>query len=145
MNLPPPRIQGDVSLESTIKNRRTVRSFNPQRLTLEQFSQLLWAAYGITDDRGFKRAPASGGALYPMDIYAVVGENGVDGLQAAVYHYEPRDHAVLLLSEGDLRADVARASLGQMWMAGPPLNLVITAEYPPLNIPGSPADMVKGV
>ncbi len=130
MNLPPPRIEGNVSLETTIKNRRTIRSFIPQQLTLEQFSQLLWAAYGTTDDKGFKRAAASGGALYPMDIYAVVGENGVEGLQAGIYHYGPRDHRVLLVSEGDLRADVARACLGQMWMARPPLNLIITAEYP---------------
>ena len=129
MNLPQPRIEGEVSLERTIKDRRTIRSFTKDALTLEQFSQLLWAAYGITDDRGSKRAAASGGALYPMDIYGVVGENGVEGLQAGIYHYEPMGHTVLLLLEGDLRQDLARASLGQMWMARPPLTLVISAEY----------------
>lgn len=129
MNLPQPRIEGEVSLERTIKDRRTIRSFTKDALTLEQFSQLLWAAYGITDDRGSKRAAASAGALYPMDIYGVVGENGVEGLQAGIYHYEPMGHTVLLLLEGDLRQDLARASLGQMWMARPPLNLVISAEY----------------
>ncbi len=129
MNLPQPRIEGEVSLERTIKDRRTIRSFTKDALTLEQFSQLLWAAHGITDDRGSKRAAASAGALYPMDIYGVVGENGVEGLQAGIYNYEPMGHTVLLLLEGDLRQDLARASLGQMWMARPPLNLVISAEY----------------
>lgn len=129
MDLPKPRTDGEVSLERTIKNRRTIRSFSTDTLTLEQLSQMLWAAYGITDDGGFRRAAASGGALYPMDIYAVVGENTVIGLQAGVYHYEPGSHSIMLVSEGDLRKDVARASLGQMWMAKPALSLVITAEY----------------
>lgn len=129
MRLPEPHRDGKVSLERAIKARRTIRSFTSRQLTLEQLSQLLWAAYGITDDRGFRRSAASGGALYPVDIYVVAGEEGVAGLEAGLYHYEPRDHRVSLVLEGDLREDVARASLGQMWMARPPLSIVITAEY----------------
>jgi SagB-type dehydrogenase family enzyme len=34
-----------------------------------------------------------------------------------------------LITEGDLRKDVARSSLSQMWMAKAPINLVITSEY----------------
>jgi SagB-type dehydrogenase family enzyme len=129
MELPQPRFEGDASLEKAIKKRRTVRSFARDPLGLEQLSQLLWAGQGITEDRGFKRAAPSGGALYPMDIYAVVGEGGVQGLQAGVYHYEPQGHAVVRLTGEDLRDALARAALGQMWMAKAPLNLVITAEY----------------
>ena len=129
MELPQPRLEGDVSLEKAVKKRRTVRSFARDPLGLEQLSQLLWAAQGITEDKGFKRAAPSGGALYPMDIYAVVGEGGVQSLQAGVYHYEPGGHAVVRLTDEDLRAAPASAALGQMWMAGAPLNLVITAEY----------------
>ena len=129
MDLPNAQKDGTVSLEKTIKVRRTIRSFTSQQLTLEQFSQLLWAAYGITEDRGYKRAAASGGACYPMDIYALVGEAGIKGMDAGIYHYEPMGHRVSLVSEGDLREEVARASLGQMWMATPPLSLIICAEY----------------
>lgn len=134
MKLPKPATKGEVSLERTIKNRRTIRSFTPRQLKLEQCSQLFWAAQGITGDRGFKRAAPSAGALYPMDIYAVVGEDSVEGLKAGVYHYEPGDHAISLVSEGDLRNDVASASLYQMWMAKAPLNFVITAEYDRITI-----------
>lgn len=129
MNLPYPRIEGDVSLERAIKNRRTIRSFNYERLTLEEFSQLLWAGQGITEDRGYKRAAPSGGALYPVDIYAVVRRNGIEGIKSGIYHYEPRGHAVFMITEGDLINEVARAALSQMWMAMAPLNLVVTAEY----------------
>ena len=129
MNLPEPILKGDVSVEEAIKHRRTVRSYRPNPLTLEQLSQILWAAQGITEDRGYKRAAPSAGALYPMDIYAIVGDDGVKGLKAGIYHYEPHKHAASLIMEGDFRKDVARTSLSQMWMARAPVNLVITSEY----------------
>jgi SagB-type dehydrogenase family enzyme len=58
-----------------------------------------------------------------------VGEEGIEEMDAGIYHYEPMGHSVSLVSEGDLREEVARASLGQMWMATPPLSLVVCAEY----------------
>ena len=119
MKLPTPKFDGETSLEKAIKDRRTVRSFTPDHLTLEQLSQLTWAAQGITADRGYLRAAASAGALYPIDLYAVVGENIVEGIGAGVYHYEPKGHSITLVIEGDLRNEVARASLSQMWMSMP--------------------------
>ena len=129
MNLPKPSLKGEVSVEQAIKHRRTIRAYQSKPLTMEQLSQIFWAAQGITEDRGYKRSAPSGGALYPMDIYAVVGENGVKGLQAGIYHYDPHKHAALLITEGDFRKDVAETALSQMWMARAPLNLVITSEY----------------
>jgi len=64
-----------------------------------------------------------------MDIYAVVGENCVKGLESGAYHYDPKGHAVSLVSKGDMRNKVAGAALSQMWMATAPLNILITAEY----------------
>lgn len=129
MKLPEPRTDGDVSLEKCIKGRRTIRDFIPMELTLKQLSQILWAAQGITEDNGFKRAAPSGGALYPMDIYAVIGKDGVKGLNEGVYHYEPGTHGVSRISDGDRRGSVAKAALSQKWMAKAPVNILITAEY----------------
>ena len=129
MNLPKPNLKGDISVEQAIKHRRTVRSYQSKSLTLEQLSQIFWAAQGITDDRGYKRSAPSGGALYPMDVYAIVGDNGVKDLKTGIYHYDPHKHTVLLITEGDFRKDIARASLSQMWMARAPINMVITSEY----------------
>jgi SagB-type dehydrogenase family enzyme len=92
-------------------------------------SQLLYAAQGITEDGGFKRAAPSAGALYPLDLYAVVGDAGVAGLEAGVYHYTPSGHGIERVFSGDRRADLAKAALHQMWMETAPLNLVITAAY----------------
>jgi len=129
LKLTEPRIDGHVSLEKAIRERRTCRSFAAGSLTRTQLSQILWAAYGITDPRGFMRSVPSGGALYPMDIYAVLGKGGVSDMKEGLYHYEPHGHSVTYMDGGDLRKELAAASLSQMWMAKAPLNLVISAEY----------------
>ena len=129
MTLPPPRTDGPVSVERSIKERRTVRSYAVRQLLPDQLSQLLWAAQGITEDDGFKRAAPSAGALYPMDVYAVLGQEGVDKFDPGVYHYRPDDHSLEGITTGDLRRTIARAALSQMWIAEAPILLVITAEY----------------
>jgi SagB-type dehydrogenase family enzyme len=127
--LPKPSLDGKVSVEKAIKERRTIRDFKDQSLTLIQLSQLLWAAQGITDPKEGKRAAPSGGALYPLDIYLVIGEKRVEGMDPGVYHYIPEKHLMTLISKGDRRKEIASASLGQMWMAKAPMMFVITVEY----------------
>ena len=134
MKLRPPNTDGTVSVEWAIKQRRTIRSFSPETLNLNQLSQLLWSAQGITENSGFKRAAPSAGALYPMDVYAVVGRSSVEGIEAGVYHFEPNGHALSLITKKDVRDSVAKASLSQMWMARAPLNIAITAEYSRISV-----------
>lgn len=127
--LPQPAYQGEISVERAIKERRTVRAFRPDSLSITQLSQLLWAAYGITDERrGFRAAP-SAGALYPLDVYAVVGKGGVEVLASGVYRYHPARHSLEAVGKGDRRKEVAYAALTQMWIAKAPVVFVITAEY----------------
>lgn len=129
--LPSPSYKGTVSVEEALKARRTHRSFQARPLTLKQFSQILWAAYGVTDRKygSFLKTAPSAGALYPLDIYGVVGQGGVGTLAPGIYHFRPENHAIELVKQGDLRAEVARHALQQMWMAKAPLMLIITGEY----------------
>ena len=131
ITLPSPSYKGTVSVEEALKARRTHRSFQPRPLTLKQFSQILWGAYGVTSQRygSFLKTAPSAGALYPLDIYGVVGQGGVETLAPGIYHFRPENHAVELVKQGDLRAEVAGNALQQMWMARAPLLLVITGEY----------------
>ena len=129
IRLPNPTHDGRVSVEWAIKQRRTIRDFLPKPLSLAQLSQLLWSAQGITDEAyGFRAAP-SAGALYPLDVYAVMGDGGATGLQSGVYGYNPASHSLKLIRAGDSRHDVASASLSQMWIAQAPVVFVITSEY----------------
>lgn len=129
IRLSKPAYDGKVSVERAIKGRRTIRDFQPKPLALAQLSQLFWSAQGITDERREFRAAPSGGALYPLDAYAVVGEGGVEGLESGVYHYHPSSHSIQLIRKGDRRKEVAGAALWQMWMARAPVIFVITSEY----------------
>jgi SagB-type dehydrogenase family enzyme len=129
ISLPKPSFDGKVSVEKAIKERRTIRDFEERILSLAHLSQLLWAAQGITDSVTGKRAAPSGGALYPLDIYIVIGENGVEKIEAGVYHYLPTEHSISFISKGDRRKEIASVSLGQRWMAKAPIIFIITAEY----------------
>jgi SagB-type dehydrogenase family enzyme len=71
---------------------------------------------GSARDNGARRIQEScpsAGALYPMDVYGVIGNNCIEKLNAGVYHYTPAGHALSLVQEGDKRKDVAEASLWQ--------------------------------
>jgi SagB-type dehydrogenase family enzyme len=127
--LPEQQIKGPVSLEQTLASRRTCRDFQTKPLLLEELAQLLWAAQGITGAKGRLRTAPSAGALYPLDVFAVVGEASVQGLDAGVYRYLPSRHGLKKVSSSDLRKEAARACLKQMWMADAPVSLVLTAEY----------------
>jgi len=127
--LPKPSLDGRTSVEKAIQQRRTLRDFEDRALPLNDLSQLLWAAQGMTDAKERKRTAPSGGALYPLDLYLATGESGVEGVGEGLYHYWPEDHSISLLYRGDRRKEIASASLWQMWMAKAPVIFVITAEY----------------
>ena len=127
IQLPTPVTKGKVSLGETIKKRRSRRSFKDKALNLNQISQILWAAQGITEEKGYKRAAPSAGALYPLEIYLVV--TNVETLDAGVYHYNPINHSLDLILSGNYQVVLAKACLGQMFIADAPISIVVTAQY----------------
>jgi SagB-type dehydrogenase family enzyme len=127
IQLPAPRLEGGASIEEVLQQRRSIRTFTHQALDLDEISQLLWAAQGITHPEGLRTAP-SAGALYPLEIYLVAGK--VRGLDEGVYHYRADEHALDKTLEGDKRKGLARAALGQSWIRDAPAVLVFTAIFP---------------
>jgi SagB-type dehydrogenase family enzyme len=114
VSLPAPSRDGIVSLERALENRRTMRVFAAQPLTLTDISQLLWAMQGITDPDGGRTAP-SAGALYPLEIYLAAART--QGLAAGVYRYAPAAHELIPVIAGDVSEALAAAALGQQWLA----------------------------
>jgi len=126
IQLPEPRYNGDVSIEQSLLQRRSIRSYTGEPLTLQEVSQLLWAAQGITDPRGFRTAP-SAGALYPLEVYVVAGD--VQDLSPAIYRYEPDQHQLAKVADGDVRAKLAEVALGQSCVKEGVVDFIFTAVY----------------
>lgn len=127
ISLPPPRIDSAWSVERALLQRRSIREFRPEPLTLADLSQLLWAAQGVADVRGGLRTAPSAGATYPLEISVVAGE--VHDLAPGVYRYLPARHAVARVLAGDIRQDLAAAAIGQAWVRLGAVVLVIAAVY----------------
>ncbi|MEM1553796.1 MAG: SagB/ThcOx family dehydrogenase [Thermoproteota archaeon] len=129
IELPMPITRGTMSVEEAILKRRSIRNFLNKPLSLEDVSQLLWAAQGITDPtRGLRAAP-SAGATYPLEVYVVVGKNCVTGLSEGLYHYKPDRHVLEHLLEEDLRSSLADAALGQSSIREAPISIIVVAIY----------------
>jgi len=124
--LPKPRKESNVSLEFCLQRRRSIREYRVRPLTVQQISQLLWAAQGITHPRGYRTAP-SAGALYPIELFVNAWE--VEGLQAGLYWYSPARHELERRSEAVPRKDLALAALDQEAIRLAPAVFVIAAVY----------------
>ncbi|MGD0318599.1 MAG: SagB/ThcOx family dehydrogenase [Nitrososphaerales archaeon] len=125
--LPAPNLVGGMSVEEAIANRRSVREYAPDPITMAELSQLLWAAQGLTDARNRRRASPSAGALYPLEFYVVVRERGVVGLPAGVYHYSPEDERITAVKDGDRSSELRAVALDQEVVGMAAVNIVTTA------------------
>ncbi len=129
VELPTPSTDGDVSVEEAIEGRRSVRSYTDDPLDIEEISQLLWSAQGITDaGRNFRSAP-SAGATYPLEVYLVVSTGGVTELGEGVYRYRPGNHLLENVMMGDVVAKLKDSALGQDPVGEAAVNIVISADY----------------
>ncbi len=130
INLPPPSFSGEMSVEESLKLRRSVRSYSDRSLSLEDVSQVLWSAYGVSDSESFRiklRTAPSAGATYPLELYLMVGN--VEGLSPGIYKYHPESHSLSLHIAGDLRKEVAEACLGQKMLHEAPATIIYKVVY----------------
>lgn len=134
ISLPEPVTKGSISLEETLNNRRSRRSFEKEGVSIKDVSQILWSAYGITkpntsaQTRGGLRTAPSAGARYPLEIYAVVGDR-IEGVPAGLYRYVAIDHKLELVIPGDLRKELCKAALNQKMVEDAPFSLFFSAVY----------------
>jgi SagB-type dehydrogenase family enzyme len=86
---------------------------------LEDLSQILWAAQGLTEGR--YRAVPSAGALYPLELIAATADG--------VFQYVPDGHELEEITKKDVREGLSSAALGQGFIKDAPVVLVITAVF----------------
>ncbi|MBN1510058.1 MAG: SagB/ThcOx family dehydrogenase [Sedimentisphaerales bacterium] len=111
--LPSPEVEGRRTVDDVLNERRSVRRFRPESISLDRLSYLIWASTGIQrTERGYEfRTAPSAGALYPIETYIVA--HRVRDLEAGVYHYGIRNHELERIRSGDMRVAAVAAALGQ--------------------------------
>ncbi len=111
-------------LKELLFKRKSVRRFVKRAISKELFDYFLWVSYGKINGR---LVVPSGGATYPMEIYAVVGD--VEGIAVGVYRYINREGRIELHIEGDLRRELAQACFNQEYVAEASFDIVIAVRY----------------
>ena len=137
--LPSPNTDGAVSVESAMAKRRSQRNYVDRPISAEQLSQILWAAYGVTEQtpdrpniKGGLRTTPSAGALYPFEIYAIVSK--VNGIEAGAYRYDPIEHKIIRVIDKDIREEFSAAAVGSVFIKDAPVILFYSAIFSRMTV-----------
>jgi SagB-type dehydrogenase family enzyme len=114
--------------------RRTVSQYSGQPISLGQLSTLLYFGAGTTSAApgyGYRALPRrtfpSAGGLSSPELYVLCST--VVGLDPGVYHYDPRNHALDVLSMGDRRDALTLGAPGQPFIGTAAVTFVMTGCY----------------
>ena len=99
-----------------ISKRCSEREFASQELPLPLLSSLLWAAYGVNREDGYRTAPSALNAQ-EVDVYVA--------LPSGAYLYDAVANQLQLVASSDLR----RVTGYQDFVDEAPLDLVFVADY----------------
>lgn len=114
IRLPAPHRTGGKPLMQALNERKSIRSYQDKELTLQQLSDLLWAANGFNRDD--KRTAPTANNRQELELY-VTTKNGI-------YFYDARNHLLKEVKKGDYRA---RAGT-QDFVAQAALNLIFVSD-----------------
>ena len=93
-------------LRELISQRRTLRTYSREPLSLQELSFLLWATQGIqktaAGERSFRTVP-SAGARHAFETRILC--NMVEGLDPGVFRYVPSQHSLVSLAFEGARAE----------------------------------------
>ncbi|MDR2083767.1 MAG: SagB/ThcOx family dehydrogenase [Bacteroidales bacterium] len=105
-----PNLERGKSLMHSLSERHSERNYSDKQLSLQDLSDLLWAANGINRPDGHRTAPSS---MNKQDILLYVA------LPEGTYFYNHKTHILEPVSEGDHRQKIR----GNM----PALNIILVA------------------
>lgn len=114
VKLPIPDRSGGKPLMEALNQRRSTRTFQEKELSLQQLSNLLWAANGFNRDD--KRTAPTANNRQELELYVTT--------QKALYFYDARNHLLREVKKGDFRG----ATGAQDFVAKVPLNLIFVVD-----------------
>ena len=110
-----------------LSRRPSRRDFTGGSITLEALAALLWSCQGVTARHGpyLLRTAPSAGALYPFETY--VSLQAVEGHEPCLAHLHVPSFSLELLQPGHQGRSLARAALGQNFLASASAVFIWTA------------------
>lgn len=124
IELPEPDTVGEIPVETALATRRSARDVADSSISLEDLSQMLWSAIGVTNDSGNRTAPSPGG-VNPTAVFVIADD--VLGLEPGTYEYLEHEHALGLVSEETLTGRWATIT-SQTYPALSPVTLMISGD-----------------
>jgi SagB-type dehydrogenase family enzyme len=110
-------MKGGRPLMEVLKDRKTIRSFSNKELSLQELSNLLWAAFGVNRPEEGKRTAPSAVNWQEIDIYVAKK----DGL----YLYDAGKNILIKILDEDIRGSTGE----QDFVKDAPINLVFVSDY----------------
>src|SRR5512137_678192 len=92
--LPPAQTDGGRPLMQVLKDRKTVREFSTNSLSVQTLANLLWAGFGTNRADGHRTAPSAMNSQ-EVDIYVA--------LRDGTYVYDAPRHELRPVAAGDIR------------------------------------------
>jgi SagB-type dehydrogenase family enzyme len=117
VKLLPPQLDKGKLLMQALKDRHSTREFSEKELSLQELSNLLWAAAGINRPDQKKRTAPSAMNLQDADVYVFLKEGA--------YLYDASEMKLIPVVNGDKRSLTGM----QPFVAEAPVNLVIVSDY----------------
>ncbi len=114
--LPKPVVSGGMPLMDALSKRSSQRAFSSKELSLQEISDLLWAADGVNRPDGRRTAPSTMN-MKEIKIYVV--------LKAGIYLYDAPENKLKLLVAGDFRSVVGL----QPFVKDAPLDLIYVVDF----------------
>lgn len=108
ISLPKP-LPVKATLTQCLQDRRSIRSYTDQMISLEQLSALLWSGNGINREDGKRTAPSARN-LQSVSLFVA--------FEKATYRYDHVAHKLIRVAEGDLRPVKAA-----------PVELIVTSSF----------------
>ncbi|MBO4304914.1 MAG: nitroreductase family protein [Lentisphaeria bacterium] len=94
VELPAPQKKGGMPLMEALNARKTIRKYEAKELSLQQISDLLWAAFGVNRKDGKRTAPTAVNAQ-ELTIFVL--------LKKGTFRYDAEKNTLVEINKKDLR------------------------------------------
>lgn len=131
IQLPSPQTEGGKPLMQALKERKTVRTFSDEKLSLQTLSNLLWAAFGINRPDGRRTAPSAKN-WQEIDLFVATSEG--------LFRWDAGKNLLDPIVSKDVRAMTGT----QAYVQGAAVNLLYVADYSRVDGGGMDKDVLVG-